>query len=163
MDKRVLKRITTFVVIEFIDQLIISFGKCKMFFPQIVMYLLVWAIRKFMIWFHVIHLHPGVINGIIYRSHFSCINNWSRNVIIAVSINYGILCTSSWWCPHRRWGITPNVSKSPIGLLVLDNRLFAFSLLTHFGTCFFVPYRQYLPHVACFHEPLYGFLKTLYY
>ena len=45
------------------------------------------------------------------------INNWSRNVIIAFSINYGILCTSSWWCPHRRWGITPNVSQSPIGLL----------------------------------------------
>ena len=72
---RVLNRITTFVVIEFIDQLIISIGKYTMFFPQVVMYLLVCAIRKFMIWYHVVHLHPGVINGIIHRSHSSCINN----------------------------------------------------------------------------------------
>ena len=93
------------------------------------MHLLVRAIRKFMIWYHVVHLHPGVINGIIDRS-------------------------------------TMGYYPQPLSIadwVALDNCLFAFSLLNHFGTGFFVPYRQYLPHVACFHEPLYGFLKTLYY
>ena len=91
------------------------------------------------IWYqyHGIHLHPGVINGIFDRSHFSCSNNWKRNFIIALCINYGILCISSWWCPHRRWGSTPTKSLSPIGFLwIIADLLFLCELILVLASLF---------------------------